>query len=152
MNVSRKPTMRYMQQDPSLRIKTNDHGWVNECFDKAQNETHAPSPQPAHRSKGSDLGQWMRPGRQKRDTRIKSAACAQRKVSRLGQWLPPESPKRDIRTECAACAQEQGGGGVHCWTSVNHFEHHKTITAKAPQSDTQKKVDGGPWLDQCQSL
>ena len=64
---SRKPKMRYMQQVRSLRIKTSGHGWVNERFEEVQNEIHAPSPQPAHKSKGSQLGQWMRPGRQKRD-------------------------------------------------------------------------------------
>ena len=66
MGVPRKPPMRGTHQVRSLPTKTSGawsplsgHGLLNECFQEAQNEIHAASPQPAHNKKWSRLGQRM---------------------------------------------------------------------------------------------
>ena len=131
MKSSRKPKMRYMQQVRSLRIKTSGHRWVNKYFKEAQMRYK-------HQVRSLRTKKW---------SHIWVNGCPQEAKKQI------HAPSRSLRTKTKGhgwvngCAQDAQKG---IWrrprdpsdprkAKRKNFERHKTITAKAPQSEAQKE-------------
>ena len=144
MGAPRNPQMRGTHQVRSLRTKTSGawsplsgHGLLNECFQEAQNEIHAASPQPAHKNNRS---QRVTECFEEAQSEIHAPSPQPADKKRGHSWVNgcAQEDKKEIHASSPQPAHKEK---CHGWVNGCHRKAPKAIYA--PSAQPAHKNKGG---------